>query len=192
MWFNFGTGKVPLYNPKQKGLRTILNAFGLEDDEIYELKALDMGFSSLNEPIYDLNDPRLVKFLEDEDVQKLITKSGKQSLSLFEQYFEQIGFFESKKVAIVDIGWNGTIQKFLIDCFGNRQDFPELYGWYFAFVAKMHGPVKNAFGFMSEGNSKGTFDSAPQDFEEIFEQAAKSNEPTTVSFSKKMEKYFRF
>ena len=182
--------KVPLHNPKQKGLQTILNAFGLEDEEFYKLKALDKGFCSLNEPIYDFNDPRLVKFLEDEDVQKFITKSGKQSLSLFEQYFEQIGFFESKKVAIVDIGWNGTIQKFLIDCFGTRQDFPDLYGWYFAFVPSMHGSVKNAFGFMSEGNRKGTFDSAPQDFEEIFEQAAKSNEPTTVSFSKKDGKVF--
>ena len=182
--------KVPLYNPKQKGLRTILNAFGLEDDEIYELKALDMGFTSLTEPIYDFNDPRLVKYLEDEEVQKLIIKSGKQSLSLFEQYFEQIGFFESKKVAIVDIGWNGTIQKFLIDCFGNRQDFPELYGWYFAFVGNMHGQIKNAFGFMSEGNSRATFDSAPEEFEEIFEQAAKSNEPTTVSFRKKDGKVF--
>ena len=177
--------RIPLYNPKQKGLRTILNAFGLEDERFYELKALDKGFGSLNEPIYDFNDPRLVKFLEDEEVQELITKTGKHSLSLFEEYFEQIGFFESKKVAIVDIGWNGTIQKFLNDCFSTRKDFPELHGWYFAFVPNMHGPVKNAFGLMSEGNGKGTFDSAPQEFEEIFEQAAKSNEPTTVSFRKK-------
>lgn len=180
--------QVALFNPKQKGLYSILNAFGLEDKSFYEHKAIEYGFHTLDESIYDFNDPRLVRFLEDKEVQKLIMESGKRSLEHFESYFTQIGFFESKNVAIVDIGWNGTIQKFLNDCFGNRDDFPKLYGWYFAFVPNMHGSVENAYGFISEGKGKAQFDSAPQDFEEIFEQAAKSKEPTTVAFRKKDEK----
>ena len=176
--------KVPLFNPKQKGLYSILNAFGLDDRNFYETKAIHHGFLRLNEPIYDFNDSRLKKFLEDNEVQKKIMTSGKLSLAHFEMYFTQLGFFESKSVALVDIGWNGTIQKFLNDCFGNRPDFPRLYGWYFAFVPNMHGPIDNASGFLCEGKEDNKFDSAPQDFEEIFEQAAKSSEPTTISFRK--------
>ena len=41
--------------------------------------------------------------------------------------------------ALVDIGWNGTIQKFLHDRFFQVPDFLDMHDSYFAFVVAMHG-----------------------------------------------------
>ena len=49
----------------------------------------------------------------------------------------------------MDIGWNGTIQKFLRDSFGNRPDYPDVHGWYFAFVAAMHGDFGMGTGLLA-------------------------------------------
>ena len=124
----------------KKGLFSIFQTFGLDERKFIN-KAKEYGFDDINKPIYDFNDKRLENFLNDHEVNEQVTVSGEEALSYLEKYLEQSGFFSSKKVALVDIGWNGTIQKFLIDCFSHRSDFPDLHGWYFAYSPESMGPV---------------------------------------------------
>jgi hypothetical protein len=135
--------------------------------------------------MHDWRDTRLLAFLADERVQSRIRLIGQDARDRLRRYFEQHGFFASERVALVDIGWNGTIQKFLRDSFGNRPDYPDVHGWYFAFVAAMHGDFgmgDRIEGLIQDVRRGDPYERAPMDFEEIFEQGARSGEGTTLGY----------
>jgi hypothetical protein len=172
------------YNPKQQGLLSVLKTYGLPPDEFTDLAA-EHGFAEIREPIRDWRDPRLLAFLADERVQARIRPRGEEGRELLRRYFEQNGFFSARRVAFVDIGWNGTIQKFLNDSFGQRPDYPEVRGYYFAFVAAMHGDCglgDKIEGLMYDARRGHAYERTPFDFEEIFEQGARSIEATTLGY----------
>lgn len=177
--------QVAFYNPKQQGLMSVLKTFGLPVDEFREL-ALAHGLADIAQPLHDWRDPRLLAFIGDSAVQEHIRAFGEAARDRLKRYFEQNGFFASKRVALVDIGWNGTIQKFLRDCFGTRPDYPDVHGWYFAFVAAMHGDFgmgERIEGLMLDARRGDPYERSPMDFEEIFEQGARSTEGTTLGYA---------
>lgn len=175
---------VGLYNPKQHGLLSILKTYGLAVDDFRE-HALKHGFIQLDEPLYDWNDPRLLNFLADEQVQTQIATFGQSARADLETYFTQLGFFDCQRVALVDIGWSGTIQKFLTEAFAHRQDFPEVRGYYFAFVGQMHSEFARADhidGLLSDVRNQNLCERTPGEFEELFEQGARALEATTLGY----------
>lgn len=178
---------VAFYNPKQHGLLSVLKTFGLPAEDFVHL-AREHGFTELAEPVHDWRDPRLVAFLADERVQSRIRPIGEAARDRLRRYFEQHGFFACERVALVDIGWNGTIQKFLRDSFGNQPDYPDVHGWYFAFVAAMHGDFgmgERIEGLIQDARNGNPYERTPMDFEEIFEQGARSGEGTTLGYVEK-------
>jgi FMN phosphatase YigB (HAD superfamily) len=175
---------VAFYNPKQQGLLSVLKTFGLPADDFTGL-AREHGFADLAEPLHDWSDARLCAFLADERVQSRIRRIGEAARDRLQRYFEQQGFFSCERAALVDIGWNGTIQKFLRDSFGRRPDYPDVHGWYFAFVAAMHGDFgmgDRVEGLIQDVRRDDPYERAPMDFEEIFEQGARSGEGTTLGY----------
>jgi len=177
--------QVAFYNPKQQGLLSVLKTFGLPQQEFAGL-AEEHGFAEMAESLHDWRDPRLLAFLEDPRVQARVRAIGKTARVRLRRYFEQQGFFASKRVALVDIGWNGTIQKFLHESYGSGPDYPEVHGWYFAFVAAMHGDFGMGDfidGVMLDVRRGDPYERTPMDFEEIFEQGARSGEGTTLGYA---------
>lgn len=173
------------YNPKQQGLLSVLKTFGLPPGDFLGLAA-EHGFERPAEPLHDWHDPRLLAFLADERVQARIRPIGEAARARLEGYFRQHGFFAARRVALVDIGWNGTIQRFLREGFGDRPDYPEVHGWYFAFVAALHGDFgvgPQIEGIILDARRGDPFERVPMDFEEIFEQAARSGEGTTLGYA---------
>lgn len=178
---------VALYNPKQQGVLSILKTFGLPAEDFTQL-AREHGFHDLAERLGDWNDSRLIAFLGDERVQSRIRPIGEAARDRLQRYFEQEGFFACGRVALVDIGWNGTIQKFLHDSFGKRSDYPDVHGWYFAFVSAMHGDFgmgDRIEGLIQDARRGDPYERTPMDFEEIFEQGARSLEGTTLGYVEK-------
>ena len=176
--------RVAFYNPKQRGLESVCKVYGLSEEKLQPL-ALHHGFRHFAKPIQDWNDPRLQAFLQDRAVQAIIRRSGQQHRQLLERYLQQIGFFAQRKVAMVDIGWNGTIQRFLKEAFGHRSDFPVIHGYYFAFVPKMYsdfGADNFCEGILHDSRRGNACERIPAEFEEIFEQGARSWEGTTVGY----------
>lgn len=175
---------VAFYNPKQQGLLSVLKTYGLPPEKFTDL-AQEHGFADLSARVDDWRDPRVLAFLADERVQGRIRPIGQVARERLGRYFEQHGFFSAKRVALIDIGWNGTIQKFLKDCFGSRADYPDVHGWYFAFLATMHGDFgagDRVEGIMLDARRADPYERAPWDFEEIFEQGARSGEGTTLGY----------
>ncbi len=115
----------------------------------------------------------------------LSAATGQQHRDLLQRYLEQVGFFAHQRVALVDIGWNGTVQKFLKQAFGQRADFPLLHGYYFAFVPKMYadfGDNNVCEGIIHDSRRGNACERIPAEFEEIFEQGARSHEATTIAY----------
>lgn len=176
--------QIAFYNPKQQGLRSVCRVYGLPEDGLQAL-AKRHGFKDFAEPIQDWQDPRLLAFLADEEVQACIRPVGAQHRELLEKYLEQEGFFRHQHLALVDIGWNGTVQKFLKQAFGHRADFPIVNGYYFAFVPKMYtnfGKQNYCEGIIHDSRRDNACERIPAEFEEIFEQGARALEATTIAY----------
>jgi predicted HAD superfamily hydrolase len=175
---------VAFYNPKQQGLESVCKVYGLPEEDLKPL-AREHGFTNFAEPILNWEDTRLHNFLKDKQVQSIVRKVGTKHRDLLQRYLEQVGFFAHKRVALVDIGWNGTVQKFLKQAFGRRADFPILHGYYFAFVPKLYndfGENNVCEGIVHDSRRGNACERIPAEFEEIFEQGARSWEGTTIGY----------
>jgi hypothetical protein len=179
---------VGLYNPKQRGLLSILKTYGLDPRAFADL-AREHGFAALDAHLGDWHDPRLVAFLADERVQALIRPVGVEARALLHDYFAQLGFFAHARVAMVDIGWNGTIQRFMTSAFGGGEgsgNCPHIDGYYFALVAGMYAEMPlhagTLEGLMLDRRRGDAQERAPSDLEELFEQGARALHATTTGY----------
>ncbi|MFN3985305.1 MAG: glycosyltransferase [Rhodocyclaceae bacterium] len=176
--------RVAFYNPKQQGLLSVCKTYGLEPAS-FEAHARLHGFERFDEPVGDWNDPRLRAFLADEAVQDEVRRHGRAARGRLRAYLAQHGFFDAHSVAFVDIGWNGTIQKFLVETFAAEPGFPRLHGYYYALGTAMHGRFEDGGsmeGLLMDTRRGNPCERAPGDFEELFEQGARSPEATTLGY----------
>lgn len=176
--------QVAFYNPAQQGMASLCKTYGLPADD-FRAAAEQHGFSDFDAPIHDWNDPRLIAFLADEAVQARIRAHGLEARAMLHDYLAQHGFFGAGRVAFVDIGWNGTIQKFLVEAFGDEPGFPSVHGYYYALGTAMHGAFNHGGsieGLLMDMRRDNPCERAPSDFEELFEQGARSPEATTLGY----------
>lgn len=173
-----------LYNRKQQGLKSILKSYSLPIEEFTDL-AYKHGFKQIDQPISDWQDNRLMSFLNDDEVQKRIKRHGAKHHSLLRRYLEQHDFFSSRKVAFVDIGWNGTIQYFTSQAYADDNDYPEVSGLYFAFCGGTQyqfTPKDTVEGLFYDERRKSPAERVVMNFEEIFEESSKACYATTVGY----------
>ncbi|MDR2259829.1 MAG: glycosyltransferase [Azoarcus sp.] len=175
---------IGLYNPKQRGLQSILKTYGLAAESFAGI-AREHGFATLDERISNWNDPRLAAFLTDERVQEKVRPIGEEARALLHDYFAGLGFFGHARVAMVDIGWNGTIQRFMTSTFGGAESCPHIDGYYFALMDGMHAAAlaQGAIeGLMLDRRRGEPQERAACDFEELFEQGARASHATTIGY----------
>jgi len=84
--------------------------------------------------------------LDDAEFQSAVKDQAREQGRRVERYLEQEGFFELPDVGLVDIGWLGTIQRFLYEAIEHRPDKPKLHGFVFGATRGIPYPT-------SEGNS---------------------------------------
>ena len=179
---------IPLYNAKQKGIASIFQVYGLPFETLTPI-AQKFGFSNIEEPIYDFYDSRLLNLLTHIPFQKIVCKHAIKNKQLLKQYLTQHRFFEKKQVAFVDIGWNGTIQKFIQDTFVETPDFPHVHGLYMAYVDGLQYtfvPEKSSvMGILYDERDKEPTNDAFKYFEELFEESARATHATTIGYTEK-------
>jgi FMN phosphatase YigB (HAD superfamily) len=176
--------RVALFNPKQRGLRSILKTYGLAPEDFVDLAAAH-GLDPIDEPLRDAEDPRLQAFLADERVQARVRPAGTEAAQLLHRYFDQQGFFAAARVAWVDIGWNATIQRYMEKTFAPLGPYPWVDGYYFAYVHAIHQGelLRGAIhGLLFDRRRANAQERAPLDFEELFEQAARAPHGTTLGY----------
>lgn len=175
---------LALYNPKQKGLSSILKAYGLPVEPFVE-PANAHGFTEMEEPLADWNDPRLLGFLNDNKVQALVRGLARPKYDTLLAYLRQIGFFSAKKIHWIDVGWNATIQYFLGKTFGDMDEYPHAVTSLMCFFNGI--PYEFHKRDVVEGILYDRRRQVPMEytfpfFEELFEESARAAHATTIGY----------
>jgi predicted HAD superfamily hydrolase len=106
-------------------LRPYLDRAGLDPEDHIVLVSAD-GAEGANP------DNPFSVLMDDEAFQREVKKQGVESRQLFEQYLDSEGFFDHREVALVDIGWLGTIQHYLHQAISHRGNRPHIHGFLLA------------------------------------------------------------
>ena len=160
-----------------------LNTFGLTKDTC--LSHIHDGYDPENRRKFEA-------MLEDSGFQEEVKAQSQDSNLAMLRYFEDVGFFDHDDVAIVDIGWLGSIQRFLFEAVAHRGDKPKCHGYLF-------GATRGIPYDTSEGNSvegimydRDRFDLAGSTLfyaRDIFEEACRAPYPTLNGYALKDDGY---
>lgn len=120
-----------------RDFRDVCRVFGLQPEPFAPFLAkhkLDMEtvLSPAHEGFVPENRIRFNELLEEEaGFQKEVRRQTLAASSALNCYLEEQGFFEQPDVALADIGWLGTIQRFLHRAVAHRCDAPRCHGLLF-------------------------------------------------------------
>lgn len=158
-------------------LRPLLARHGLREDEV--LPPLPPGEApNIAAPFGML--------LRDPEFQAEVRRQGEETRAALDGYLEQEGFFRHERVALVDIGWLGTIQQYLHDAIRHRPDRPALHGFLLAASRgvpyvwsednRNDGLVFDRFQFSVAGSTVLTF-------KDVLEEICRAPHPSVVGYA---------
>ena len=128
-----------------------------------------------------INRLRLMELLDDQQFQQEVKDQCKDANRALQRYLDDLQFFDHKRVAIVDIGWLGTIQRFLYDAIKQRTDCPTLHGFLFGATRGVKYPEesKNTIeGVIYDRNRFEVSASTLLYARDLFEEACRAPHPT--------------
>jgi predicted HAD superfamily hydrolase len=173
--------------PGNRDMRDVCRVFSLDIEQIRPLlEKHGMDTDEAVSPAYSA--AGYVKFaglIEDDEFQVEVKRQTKPYNDALQLYLEEKGFFEAKDVALVDVGWLGTIQRFLYDAVKHRADKPNFHG--FLLAASRGKPYPTS----TDNYIKGVlYDHSHFDFagstimyaREFFEEACRAPHPTLVRY----------
>ncbi len=88
----------------------------------------ETALSSAHEGFVPENRLRFNEMLADNAFQQEVRNQTASMNVALQRYLDEQGFFRNREVALVDIGWLGTIQRFLFDAIKHRDDCPACRG----------------------------------------------------------------
>ncbi len=134
----------------------MLSSLGLDGSEF--VPTLRRSGLAFDEEIFEpWKDDRVLAFLRDPDFAEKATGARDESRSLLSRYLEQKGYAESERVALVDVGWRGTIQDSLARLTPSVHSTGLLLAYRPADLPQYANTAKAGFlaGVSSGGNSHG-------------------------------------
>lgn len=132
-----------------QSLRRLLKNLCLPEDVFFHLAARH-GLTDPDKPIRRPRaHPEFSSFVDDPHVQRAFELHRDELRGNLTRYLGQRGFFNAGRVALVDIGWKGSIQTNLHRAVRGRDDCPEMHGVYFGLDHKpaMDEPGSTRHGF---------------------------------------------
>ena len=164
----------------------VCRVFGLQIDAFtellqrYELSA-DTVLSHNHEGFKREHRKNFYRLLEDSEFQLEIKRQTRPGNDALQRYLEASGFFDHHDVALVDIGWLGTIQRYLYAAVAHRDDRPHCHGLLFGatrgipFDEQDRSQIKGLIYDPMGGDFPGNTILYAQD---LFEEACRAPHPT--------------
>jgi predicted HAD superfamily hydrolase len=166
-------------------VREYLDRLGI-DAEPFEEEALAAGFSSLDERIDGRNDTnRLLQFFTQNSVLRTLLDRGNREREALVAYLRQQGLLDHSRVALVDLGWTGTIHKCLHVLLGRVAPGTRLTGYYLAtFPDAEHTiiPGVERRSYLATAGEPFSVYAKIQSFLNLFETVYTSTEGSTLYF----------
>lgn len=104
-------------------LKPFMVRYGLREDDSLS----SLYYTSRNK--FEEFHTKFLDLLENQDFQTEIKKQTIPTNNALQRYLEHEGFFDQRDVALVDVGWLGTIQRFLYEAVKHREDKPRFHGF---------------------------------------------------------------
>lgn len=134
------------------------------------------------------NSVRFAEMLAEDDFQNEVKRQTRPQNDALQLYLEDIGFFAHKKVALVDIGWLGTIQRFFFEAIAHRDDTPICHGLLFGATRGIPFPTSPQNNIKGIVYDKHCFDFAASSIlysRDFFEEACRAPHPTLNGYGLK-------
>jgi hypothetical protein len=169
-----------------RDFRDVCRIFSLNPDH-YETHltrygiAADTCLSIVHEGFRQEDRKRYEAMLGDEEFQDEVRVRTKDMGLALERYLEDVGFFAHEKVGLVDIGWLGTIQRFLYEAVAHREDHPQCYGFLFGATRGIPYPESDENRIEGVMYDKDRFDLAASTIfyiQDLFEESCRAPHPT--------------
>jgi phosphoglycolate phosphatase-like HAD superfamily hydrolase len=176
--------KLLLPRMRQRGLAAIADALGIESEALIDLSQR-MQLESVDVPIDTGSCDWPGVLAADAELQDMVRLRGCNARALLRRYLEQWAFFGAgRRIALVDIGWNGSIQCGLKDAFGDDDDWPEVQGYYMSFNDNLgHGlEAHEVSGILFDKFRDHPRHNVFEHFEELFENGARALDATTIGY----------
>lgn len=161
------------------------DSLGIPPDE-FEMLAEMYGVDMRSHIDDYWNHQPLLSFLSDSTVQSKVKAYQQQARAMLSQYLTQCNFFgEQRRVGLVALGWEGTIQNNLSRTFSQRSDFPVLHGLYFCRRERQDFlKYANAFshGLIYESRNRDIHAESVNVFPQIFEYGAIAPHAATKAY----------
>jgi predicted HAD superfamily hydrolase len=144
--------------------------------------------SPMHEGYLQENRVRFTELIDDERFQEEVKRQTHPANDALQLYLEDIGFFEHKDIALVDIGWLGTIQRFLYEAICHREDAPVFHGLLFGVTRGIPYPTTAENHFEGIIYDKHRFDFAASTImysRDFFEEACRAPHPTLNGYGLK-------
>ncbi len=138
------------------------------------------------------NRERFNALIVDESFQDEVKRQTRPANDALQLYLEELGFFSHKDVALVDIGWLGTIQRFFYDAIAHREDAPKCHGLLFGATRGIPFPTNEKNFIEGVVYDKNRFDFAASSImytRDLFEEACRAPHPTLNGYKKTVDGY---
>lgn len=191
------SANIALLPPGNKDFRDIARIFQLDLERLDpHLRRHKLAAESCLSPLHAGYDQkfsvRLMELLEDDDFQQEIIAQTRPSHEALQRYLTDIEFFNHDQVAVVDIGWLGTIQRFLYDSIKYRPDCPRLHGFVFGATRGIpfEQDLKNSLtGVLYDRQAFDLAASSVLYARDVFEEACRAPHPTIERYELSEEGY---
>lgn len=184
--------RVILEMPGNDSFQNLWSAFGLPDSGAVMKVPRRLGIAANMEQGV-LSNPNLFKeLLGQPDFQKAIKEFARPRARLLLSYLKQEGFRGGEESALVDMGWNGTIQKLLSFVPDPEEEksacvFPNITGFYFGFWGNetREGTTRgNRYhGIINDGRLEDFRETGAKYFLSLFEWCAQAPEQTVLGYT---------
>jgi FMN phosphatase YigB (HAD superfamily) len=146
----------------------------------FELKE-DTPLTQIYQGYIPDNRLRFEEMLGDEAFQDEVRRQTRPANDALQLYLEEQGFFNRKDVVLVDIGWLGTIQRYLYDAVKHREDAPRFHGLLFGATRGVRYPTtpsNRIEGIIYDREQLNLGSSTILYARDLFEEACRAPHPT--------------
>lgn len=139
--------RIAFLPPRNRDFRDLCRVFGLAPDPLAPFLKRH-GLSP--DDLLNMHHPRhesevgsiFGELLSDEEFQDEVRAQTRPSNLALESYLAEQGFYDRSDVALVDIGWLGSIQRFLYESIKHQERRPRLHGFLFAATRGIEYPTR--------------------------------------------------
>ncbi|OJH40410.1 HAD family hydrolase [Cystobacter ferrugineus] len=168
----------------RQSLRGLLTNLTLPVDVFVPLAA-ECGLLDPDRPITDpFHDVAFQRFLTSREVRARFLVCRDEARASLARYLRYRGMMGQERVALVDIGWKGSMQDNLVRAFETAPRFPEVHGFYLAYVPDGQPQPERSFkyGYLADLRYRDLEQADLLRNTAIFEMVTQANHGSTVRY----------